>query len=247
MDATAGPPFAIPTYPPSTLWERALDLIFPPTCVGCRRVGRWICADCWLRVRWLPPARCRLCGRTWIADTCASCDGGADDLDSLTAVAVFDDVAREAVHALKYYGHHAISGTMGRTMAGVFTDFPVDKVSPVPLHRSRRRQRGYDQADLLARHVATALEVYYEPRTLTRVRNTKQQVGLEREARRRNVESAFQAGTPLDGETILLVDDVVTTGATMMAAAHAAKAAGAGTVHGLAFAAAQPNGLAEDK
>jgi ComF family protein len=116
--------------------------------------------------------------------------------------------------------------------------FPIDVVVPVPLHRSRRRERGYDQATLLARGIARSLDLVCDDQVLRRVRRTRQQTTLDARDRRRNVEGAFEAGVPLDDETVLLVDDVITTGSTMEAAASAIRDAGAAQVHALAFACA---------
>jgi ComF family protein len=153
----------------------------------------------------------------------------------MTAAAEFEGPAREAVHALKYYGRHAIASTMARIMAQAVTGFPIDRVVPVSLHRSRLRERGYDQAELLARGVAGALDLRCEPDTLTRVRRTRQQTTLSADQRKRNVTGAFETREDVSGETVLLIDDVYTTGATMEAAASALRAAGADRVLAVTF------------
>jgi len=228
-----------PAYPQPTLRERALDLMFPPTCVRCRKIGRWICETCWQQIDWVVGQKCGGCGRPWIGGFCPECSGAGTSLDSLSAVTAFRGVSREAVHALKYYGRHAIASMMARLMADAFTDFPIDRVSHVPLHPSRRRERGYDQAAMLARGIAALIDLPYEANTLRRVRRTRQQVTLSGEQRQRNVAGAFEAREQLDGISVLLVDDVITTGATMEAAAEAAREAGAQRVAGIAFASAQ--------
>lgn len=223
-----------PSYPPPATIERTLDLLFPPLCVGCRRVGRWICERCWDRVSWHQSQACGRCRRPSSRSVCLRCAGALTSLDGLVAVAEFDGVAREAVHALKYNGRHAIAGMLGRLMAGV-APAPVDLVVPVPLHASRRRERGYDQSALLAGRVARELGLPHAPRALTRTRRTEQQATLQADRRRANVAGAF-VSRPWRGEAILLVDDVATTGATIDAAARALKEAGAGKVMGLVFA-----------
>ncbi len=239
MDDVLAPPISTrPNYPAPSFRDRALDLIFPPTCVMCRRIGRWICESCWATIAWTHDRRCMSCHRPWPVEACPQCSEAATPLDSVTAVAEFDGVAREAVHALKYYGRHAISSVMSRTMAGAATGFPIDRVAPIPLHRSRRRERGYDQAALLARGVAVGVDLRFEPSTLERVRRTRQQTTLGADARRRNVAGAFEVRDNVDGETILLVDDVYTTGATMESAAATLQAAGAERILGLTFACA---------
>jgi ComF family protein len=145
-------------------------------------------------------------------------------------------VAREAVHALKFEGRHAISSMMGLLMTQAVLGTDCDLIAPVPLHRSRRRDRGYDQATMLARRIATRLDKPCRRTLLRRTRKTQQQALLDGIKRQENVRGAFAARERLGGETVLLVDDVLTTGATMSAAAGAARAAGAGRVIGCVFA-----------
>jgi ComF family protein len=163
------------------------------------------------------------------------------------AVAAFEGVAREAVHALKYEGRHAISSTMGKLMAGAARELAADVVVPTPLHAARRRERGYDQASLLARAMARELGTPFDGAALRRTRRTRQQVSLGPEERRANVAGAFTAGRDFRSERMLLVDDVYTTGATLEAAAHALLAGGATSVVGVVFGYASAGGDASDR
>jgi ComF family protein len=162
------------------------------------------------------------------------------------AVAPFEGVAREAVHALKYEGRHAISAMMGKLMAGMASELPAELVVSTPLHATRRRERGYDQAALLARAMSRQLGVSCDEKALKRTRRTRQQVSLGPEERRENVAGAFAAMHPFRGERILLVDDVYTTGATMGAAADALVERGAASVVGVVFGYAHGGGDAHD-
>jgi ComF family protein len=213
----------LPEYPPRSRLESALDLLFPPKCVGCGRIGRWICARCWPAVHWLGANQ---------DDTPRP--GSA--LERVIGVAMFEGTAREAVHALKFEGQHAIAPLLGRLMAERARAFPTDLVVPVPLHRSRRRERGYDQSAMLAKHIGRELDIPVQPEALRRTRKTRQQTTLDAQSRRENVRGAFAAPEPLSAGTILLVDDVYTTGATMSEAAGALLGAGAGRVVGVVFA-----------
>lgn len=226
---------AFPPYPAVRPVERALDLLFPPVCVGCRRVGRWICATCWPNVSWLVNRRCGVCGRPSSTSTCLRCSGSAGPLTTVLAATEFGGIAREAVHALKYQQRQAIHGMMGGLMAEVAREVECELVIPVPLHRGRRRERGYDQSALLARAVARHLRLPYAE-ALARTRKTQQQATLDEMARRANVVGAFACRTRLKGEAILLVDDVSTTGATIDAAAQALVDQEAGRITGLVFA-----------
>jgi ComF family protein len=220
----------------STAVERVLDLVFPPLCVGCRRIGRWICRRCWEAMEWLFVHTCSGCRRRWMERQCFACTGQSTALDALIAVTDFEGIGREAVHALKFNGRHAIAGPLGRLMAQAVAGVEVDAVCHVPLHPRRRRERGYDQAALLARSVARTLDLPYQPRALRRIRATAQQATLDRVARQANVDGAFRAQVDLSGRSVLLIDDVSTTGATILAAATALRDFGAAAVTGLVFA-----------
>jgi ComF family protein len=167
---------------------------------------------------------------------CFACSGESTALDELIAVTDFDGIGREAVHALKFNGRHAIAGPIGRIMAQAIAGIEVDVVCHVPLHPRRRRERGYDQAALLGRWVARTLELPYRPDALQRIRATAQQAMLDHVARQANVDGAFRARTKLRGRSVLLIDDVSTTGATLRAAATALRENEVTSITGLVFA-----------
>lgn len=127
---------------------------------------------------------------------------------------------------------------MGKLMAASMPVIPVTLVVPVPLHPTRRRERGYDQAHILAQTVAKSLDLPCAPQGLRRTRPTSQQATLDVGDRLRNVAGAFEGSRLVEGESILLIDDVLTTGATLESAAHSARAAGAESVVGMVFASA---------
>jgi ComF family protein len=143
----------------------------------------------------------------------------------------------DALCRLKYENRTELAPVLGALLADAALAFAgsVDRVLPMPLHPTRLRARGFNQAALLARPVAAALGVPLDTRSLRRIRATAEQAGLERDARTQNVRGAF-ACAPLDGVRALIVDDVRTTGATLTAAAEAVLAAGAREAHTLALA-----------
>ncbi|HOU41752.1 MAG TPA: phosphoribosyltransferase family protein [Promineifilum sp.] len=137
------------------------------------------------------------------------------------------------IHRLKYEGCFALGGALAETLIAGWPRWlrPPDLIVPIPLHPRRRRQRGYNQSELLARPLAEAVGVAYSATPLQRTRHTQPQVGLGPQARAVNVRGAFTAAPDeARGRAILLVDDVLTTGATMTAAAEALLAAGAASV-----------------
>ena len=195
--------------PPRRLHHRLLDLIFPPRCVGCARPGAWICERCWPRVPWLATDQCIQCaaplGSAKLCPTCLAMTsvrrGGTRT--NVTAVARFDGVARQAVHDLKYRGHHDIATVLGPLMAQRMPRSTVLLI-PVPLHWLRRRSRGYNQSELLARNAGRALGVRVDGKSLRRYRNTGDQVRLDAAARQVNVAGAFRwTGGRLSGPALL--------------------------------------------
>jgi ComF family protein len=149
---------------------------------------------------------------------------------------------REAIHSFKYKNVRALAEPLGNLLVDFWAKLPdpVDVLVPVPLHRRRVRERGYNQAQLLAQHLGAAVSVCVVCDVLRRVRYTTSQVGLGMPERRENVAGAFSCtGNRLQGKRVLLVDDVCTTGATLEACSMALKAGGARSVWALTVARAR--------
>jgi ComF family protein len=210
-----------------------LDAAFPATCPGCGREGEPICAMC------LPALDARLDQPSGVpfgmpADIPAS-------LLQLEWCAPFTGVVRHALHALKYQGERRLATPLGRAVARRWARAGVDGdlVVAVPVHASRARQRGYDQAALIAQVAARDLNLPYGP-ILERSRETIAQFDLDREQRSTNVHGAFGlrrgAGSSLAGRWVVLVDDVTTTGATLSACAAVLLDAGALAVSAITVA-----------
>lgn len=170
---------------------------------------------------------------------CHRCRAHRPAFQQLRTGFVYGGVVREAVIALKFRGLSSIVPLMGVMMADCVRDWqpPVVSIIHVPLAGSRKRERGYDQAGLLAKELSKRLDLPYEPRALKRIRHTVSQVDQPDEAARlENVADAFSLGSrPVEGG-VLLVDDVVTTGATLDACARVLVGGGAGPVYALTFA-----------
>ena len=217
----------------------ALDLVFPPQCALCRRTGAILCDGC---AGALPRADGRRCARCWgtVRDgaLCRYCADAPPRYASLRSTCVMDAGARQLVHELKYGGMAALAAPMAGLMVAALDVDGVDLVVPVPLHESRERSRGFNQADALARRIAQRLALQYERRGARRTRATAPQVKtMSREARLENVAGAFSARPgAVEGQRVLLIDDVATTGATLDACASALLAAGATSVRCATFA-----------
>lgn len=221
------------------LWERALDLVFPPRCAGCAARGVLLCPTCRAVIAYLQPPTCPTCGRRATRPgICPQCRAYPNALDGMVAAAEFAGPVRECIHALKYEGQRGYATVLAETARTALARLPVpDAIVPVPLARERYRARGFNQSLLIARHLAgDAFPVM--PTWLARTRNTPPQVGQDREARHANVADAFACPDPaaVRGQRILLLDDVATTGATLDACARALRASGVASVHALVVA-----------
>lgn len=225
------------------LARAALDLIYPPICCVCDHVGDdYVCRACLELVSPVPEPFCDVCGQPGVSGVCPECLQHRPAFLRARAVGLFDGVLREAVHALKYDARPNVAGPLGRLLAAYAANYPaltnVDAVVPLPIHRRRERQRGFNQSALLAGHLAAAVGVPVLTHVLVRWVNTPPQVGLDRSARRANVANAFavaKASEPA-GRRLLLIDDVMTTGATCDAASRALLSAGALSVQVLTLA-----------
>lgn len=152
---------------------------------------------------------------------------------------VFDSPIRQALHRLKYRRDVGLGDALAAQMAEhvVSLEWPLDAIVPVPLGAKRLRERGYNQTALIARPLALALGLHYQPAALRRTRETRSQVGLSAPERRENVRNAFSAEPQLvRGKTILVLDDVATTGSTLSSCAEALLSAGAKDVFALTVA-----------
>ncbi len=227
----------------------AASLFAPPRCRLCRQPlfdhnHPFLCPACSAAVEWIGDGACTGCGfpagpYASHGDSCARCQTRDLSLTKAAAVARYKQGARSLILALKFGKETELAPIMAGLMAERFRSAelgPVDLLVPVPLHAVRRRDRGFDQAGLLGKGIAERLGLQCVPSLLRRNRHTRPQATLLRTARLRNMDEAFTANPAMQGKRILLVDDVMTTGATMAACAHACRAAGATRVYALVFA-----------
>ncbi len=220
---------------------KALDLLFPPQCVGCGGGGSFLCETCRLSLPWIESPVCPRCGRPQSAGSfCADCDDGSAALSGIGVAFRFEGAIRQAVHHLKYRNLKALARPLAELMADLLrsSSIPGDALVPVPLHRKRLRERGYNQSRLLAVELAKLTGIEVSEGCLVRRAVTAPQAKTASVAERRgNVVGAFACGDDrLRGRKVLLVDDVTTSGATLEAGAAALREIGVGSVWGLALA-----------
>jgi competence protein ComFC len=218
----------------------SLDLFFPPQCGGCGAPGARWCSSCQQRVEIIYLPVCEKCGQhSETGSRCVSCLDNPPDYTALRSYAVYSGELRKAIHRLKYEGDMALAEVLARPMIQLLnsTTWSIDLVAPVPIGSARRRQRGYNQAALLAWPLALSCSLSYRPHSLKRKRETRSQVGLTGDERRTNVSGAFSSSASIvKGKSILVVDDVTTSGATIEACTQTLLANGAKQVFGLTLA-----------
>lgn len=221
----------------STLSAPLLAFALPQRCPGCgsgAEPERVLCAACLAAI---PPLASPLCARCLVRGREPSgCRRHARH--EVWAARIYDERAARLVHAFKYDARPAVAGVMAEQIAAALPPrLAPDLVTQAPLHAARRRERGFDQAATLAAALAERLAAPFLPDLLRRVRATRPQVGLSERARRENLAGAFVVAHPgrLAGRSVLVVDDVLTTGATLDACLETLADAGAHGV-GAAFA-----------
>ena len=217
-----------------------LDLVYPPHCSGCGRPGSRWCVECQSALRWVLSPVCESCGQSLSqSGLCLDCQLALPPYTALRSVAFFEGTLRQALHRLKYAGDLALGEALACHLIQKYQqmDWGVELVVPVPLGIAREAERGYNQAALLAWPLALSVGLIYRPSALIKARETRSQVGLGFVERRLNIAGAFRADpTIVHGKTVLVVDDVTTSGATLQACAEALLAAGCDQVYGLTLA-----------
>ncbi|MCS6848747.1 MAG: ComF family protein [Anaerolineae bacterium] len=206
-----------------------LDLLYPPRCGGCDRYGEgWWCCACNARTHWLSTRESQV----------ALALPSGESLVVISA-ATFAPPLREGIHRFKYESQPQLAEAFAAPMSTIWRagGLSADVIVPVPLHAARLRERGFNQSAMLARHVSAAVGIPVAASALRRIRPTQQQAHLDATARKENVRDAFAALPALvAGRAIMLVDDVFTTGATLMECANVLLRAGARSVSALTLA-----------
>ena len=226
-----------------SIWN-ALDLLFPPVCGGCGKIGSRWCAECQQRVKILSGTLCEICGLPLDkAGICDTCRADRPHFRALRAWAVFENPVQTALHKLKYRRDISMGDSLASHMLSFVRElnWPMDMIVPIPLGKERHKQRGYNQVGMIAKPLAMALNVEYAPNELMRRKETRTQVGLTKTERKENVDGAFQAGVGVREKTVLVMDDVSTTGSTLSSSAEALYSSGAKDVYALTVARALPH------
>jgi competence protein ComFC len=220
----------------SELSARATDAVYTSMCAECDRRGSWVCADCRARVRPISRRGCARCG-VLLTDDC-ECGSLPDEIEQLWSVYPYAGWVRSSIHRFKYEGEFARAASLAIEFDRIRGDLgAIDLIVPVPIHRRRLRERGFNQSALIARGLAPGWGAF-APDALERRVDNERQVGKARDERWLNVAGVFCCPDTAAIRTrrVAVIDDVITTGATVSECAVALKAAGASSVVGISLA-----------
>ena len=225
------------------IYSGFMDLIYPPHCVICGEAeDGYLCPKCAEKVTLIVPPVCRKCGTPCESYTCGECRDREYAFECARSAGVFDGVLRDAIHALKYrrliVTADPLAAILVKAFPGTGLAGTVDVIVPIPIHRSRMVDRGFNQSEELARGLARRITLPVEPRVLYKARKTKHQVDLPFDLRATNVQGSFAVrhAERIRGKRVLLIDDVFTTGSTLDEAARVLLAAGASAVRAYTLA-----------
>lgn len=231
------------------LWEDLLDFLLPRLCCGCgeRIIDKaWlVCEPCLLSIPPLFQPLCVTCGcpdaRVKTENKCRNCPPGKVWFIGSRGSAPFDGMARTMIFKLKYQKRTEYASLLAEIMAECYSDWKDangEIIVPVPLHSTRQRQRGFNQAALLAEHFGRRSHLPIAGKALLRIKPIPSQTRLKKSERRKNVAGAFACRNPeqIRGKRLILVDDVYTTGSTFNECSRVLMEAGAHSVQCLAYA-----------
>ncbi len=232
-----------------------LDIVYPKTCVICKKkikgrgsIDNVICAECWRKVKKNLPPFCLRCGRNLhrnksVKNICVACVKKPPHFDRAFSPCVYEGTIKELIHEFKYKNKEHLGATLSRLMIEFIKEYNVpmeflDLIVPLPLHKTRLREREFNQAEILSRHIAKEFNKEMSNDSLIRHRYTRTQTELTPDERIANVKDSFLVQKPeiIKNKNILLVDDVSTTQATSSEAAFALKESGANIVFVLTLA-----------
>ena len=213
------------------MFETAIVFLYPAKCRVCEAfLGvapmPYICADCWQDIQFLEPPWCDICGMPDIKGLCDACATSPPRYGRLRTVALYQTTLQQAIHLFKFEKRKVFARHLIQLInAHIPADCSIatyDFILPIPVHRKRLRERGFNQATLLANGIAKIEGVPVLTDTLVRKRHTVAQSSLDREARQQNIVGAFEVRNPevIRGKRLLVIDDVFTTGATIREAVN---------------------------
>jgi competence protein ComFC len=211
------------------LFDQIFELIFPARCVNCGRLGAFICPNCTAKIVTIRSQTCGICNRiTPNGKTCPRCRRKTELYSVLSYGYLKDPIMKKIVYSFKYEKLSAMAPTLAQMLIDKITEenLNFDLIVPVSISRKRKAWRGFNQAELLAKGISNKLGIPAE-NAVAKVKDTKTQVGLTKKQRLENLKSAYKCIGDVQGKSILLIDDVITTGSTLTEIADVLKKSGA--------------------
>lgn len=222
------------------------NIFYPPLCFSCeaKTSGSYLCGQCKENIEFFWPPLCRICGIPFCADNttvCPACREKEMFYNRLISIAAYQGPVKTLVLHFKYQRCDYLADFLADLMAGHMFDakllpYAYDLMTCVPMHPTRLKERGYNQAHLLGKNLAAKFNLEFAPDLIRVTKNRPAQVTLSQAQRRQNIQDAFASDYDLAGKNIVMIDDIFTTGATINACAYALKAAKAQTVLALTLA-----------
>jgi len=232
----------ITTYPPEIqekFWK-IIDWFYPPTCCSCGKIGKLVCDSCYATIQTPGINICSLCGEPLKKPgVCKRCLAHPPHFQVLRSLGYYTGPLKDAIRSLKYQRNLGLGEFFSIPLAQIILHerWQIDLITAVPLNKKRRKERGYNQAEVLAKPVARRLKIPYSTDLIQRVKPTVSQVGLSLMDRQMNVSNAFLAVPAMvKSKNILIIDDVATTSSTIDACAKALMDAGTKNVFAITLA-----------
>lgn len=234
---------------PKTYFNTMLNALFPPQCMCCGELVKThgtLCHGCWAELHFITAPHCTICAHPFEYDLgegalCASCIDALPSFTSAYSAVVYDDTSKRLLHKLKFEDQGHLAPIFADWLANHMQARAIpDIIIPVPLSKKRLFTRRYNQSALVAKELALSLGIAYQPHALQRIKHTAPQTGLNKTERQENIRGAFAISAShsdmIKGASICLIDDVMTTGATIDACTATLNSAGASAVHVLTIA-----------
>jgi len=217
------------------------DLLFPKNCIGCGKETRWICDECKRRIIYIKNPFCPKCNRlSPNGKVCRRCRDKSYLTGLIVAAYYNEGPLKEAIHAYKYEYIFGVHEELGKIITEAFykNKFSSCVIIPIPLHKKRQTQRGFNQSELLAKYLSSKTKNKLLVKKLVRLKNTEPQIELSGRKRRENIKDAFswKGKDEIINQKVLLIDDVYTTGSTLEECAKVLKSAGAKEIWGIVLA-----------
>ena len=218
------------------LWKKCLDLLYPQTCYFCGKVSKdKLCKSCLEKVIYIEEPRCKKCGkpiRYEEKELCYDCQQNDTYYEQGKSLWLHQGAVKWSVYQFKYHNRRIYGRFYAEEMYRLYgkklEDWGIDVIIPIPLHPKRRRKRGYNQAEIIAKHLGRLSGIKVDPKAVVRVNDTKPQKQLNPKERKRNLQRAFRVYKKWEPvKRILLIDDIYTTGNTIDAVAKVLKEKGA--------------------